>query len=63
MGRVWVVFAHVQGAGGANEALFLYWLDRLGERLDSFEGRGASAYLYDTGPPAALTVDGAEPRV
>lgn len=64
LGRVWVVFAHVYRAGGANEeALFLYWLDRLGERLDSFDGRGASAYLYDTGASAALRVDGAEPGV
>jgi len=46
--RVWLIFSHtykVKGSG--DEAFFLYHLNRLGERLDSFKSVGAAVYLYD----------------
>jgi len=46
--RVWVLFSHVSSKEGIDEkGFFLYHLDKIGARLDFFEERGASVYLYD----------------
>jgi hypothetical protein len=46
--RVWVLFSHVCTWRGVDEEkLFLYHLDNIGTRLDSFKGAGAAVYLYD----------------
>ena len=43
-GKVWFVFSHVY----KNEKeLFLIYLDKIGDKLDSFQTHGASIYLYD----------------
>ena len=50
--RVWLVFSHVyRGNEVDEERLYLYHLDSIGKRLDSFKTVGAAVYLYDlTGP-------------
>ncbi len=50
--RVWLVFSHVyRGNGVDEEKLYLYHLDSIGKKLDSFNTVGAAVYLYDlTGP-------------
>jgi len=50
--RVWLVFSHVyRGNGVDQERLYLYHLDSIGKKLDSFNTVGAAVYLYDlTGP-------------
>jgi hypothetical protein len=46
--RVWLLFSHVYSDEQVNEErFFLYYLDRIGIRLDAFKADGASAYLYD----------------
>ena len=46
--RVWILFSHVFTMGGINEEKFFVWyLDSIGTRLDSFKRTGASVYLYD----------------
>jgi len=46
--RVWILFSHVCTWEGVDEEkLFLYHLDKIGTRLDAFEGTGAAVYLYD----------------
>lgn len=41
--RVWLFFSHAY----SEEAFFLYYLDSVGKRLDSFKDVKASVYLYD----------------
>ncbi len=41
--RVWLFFSHAY----AEEAFFLFYLDTIGKRLDSFKDVRASVYLYD----------------
>lgn len=41
--RVWLFFSHAY----SEEAFFLYYLDSIGKRLDSFKDVRASVYLYD----------------
>jgi hypothetical protein len=43
--RVWVLFSQVYPP--EEETFFLYHLDSIGTRLNSFRSRGAAAYLYD----------------
>ncbi len=46
--RVWLLFTHVwYGNGVDEEKLYLYLLDGMGKRLDSFSAPGAVVYLYD----------------
>ena len=46
--RVWILFSHIWRTGGVDEeVLFLNYLDRIGNRLDSMQATGASTYLYD----------------
>jgi hypothetical protein len=46
--RVWFLFAHVNRSSGVDEEkLYLYHLDSMGRRLDSFSAFGAAVYLYD----------------
>jgi hypothetical protein len=46
--RVWIFFSHVCNWKGADEEkFFLYHLDNIGTRLDSFKSDGAAVYLYD----------------
>jgi hypothetical protein len=46
--RVWILFSHVFTSKGVDEEkLFLYHLDNIGTRVDSFNGAGAAVYLYD----------------
>jgi uncharacterized membrane protein len=46
--RVWILFSHVsRGESVDEEQLFLFYLDRIGRRLDSHKEIGASVYLYD----------------
>ncbi len=46
--RVWIVFSHIYRRGGVDEEKFyLFYLDRIGKRLDCFRSVGASIYLYD----------------
>lgn len=47
--RVWILFSHVY-KGFDEKKFFLYYLDSLGHRVDSFEKVGASVYLYDLSP-------------
>ena len=47
-GRVWVVFSHVWVANGVDEGkFFLYLLDEMGTRMDTYQAPGAALYLYD----------------
>ncbi len=62
--RVWVVFSHIwTGNGVDEERLFLYFLDNMGTRVDSFRTAGAALYLYDlqtqlqSGPSTAYSGD------
>ncbi|MFC1666993.1 glycosyltransferase family 39 protein [Candidatus Omnitrophota bacterium] len=43
-GKVWFIFSHIWGS---EEELFIAFLDSIGERVDSFKAKGASAYLYN----------------
>jgi hypothetical protein len=46
--RFWILFSHITTAYGVDEEnLLLSYLDLLGQRIDGFEGSGASIYLYD----------------
>jgi uncharacterized membrane protein len=46
--RVWILFSHVYKRNGIDQKqFFLYHLDSIGTRLDSFISKGASVYLYD----------------
>ena len=46
--RVWVLFSHVNRWKGVDEEkLFLYYLNSMGKKLDSFKSAGASVYLFD----------------
>ncbi len=50
--RVWILFSHVlpptwKGIGVDEEKFFIYHLDNIGKKLDSFKSEGAAAYLYD----------------
>jgi hypothetical protein len=46
--RVWIIFSHIYNWGDVDEEkLFLYFLDNLGTRLDSFRAHDAAVYLYD----------------
>ena len=46
--RVWIVFSHVWTWAGVDEQkFFLYHLDTIGQRSQSFEASGAAVYLYD----------------
>jgi hypothetical protein len=52
--RVWILFSHVCNWQGVDEErFFLYHLDSIGTRLDSFGGAGAAVYLYDLGDEAS----------
>lgn len=47
--RVWLMFSHVipvPSQTESEEQFFVDYLDGLGKRLDSFQARGASIYLY-----------------
>jgi hypothetical protein len=63
--RVWILFSHIWRTGEVDEeALFLNYLDMIGNRLDSMRATGASAYLYDLsirGP--SRSVSAARPQV
>ena len=53
--RVWLIFSHVGtvmpaagfGEGINEEQFYIYYLDNLGTKVDSFRSQEASAYLYD----------------
>ena len=46
--RVWFLFSHVRRKEGVDEEkFFLYQLDQIGPRLDTFTVTGASVYLYN----------------
>lgn len=46
--KVWILFSHVCDWKGVNEEkFFLYYLDSIGKRLDSFKSAGAAVYLYN----------------
>lgn len=46
--RVWILFTHVYKRNGIDQKqFFLYHLESIGKRLDSYESDGASVYLYD----------------
>lgn len=46
--RVWLLFSHVCSWKGVDEEkFFLYHLDSIGKKLDSFKSIKASVYLYD----------------
>ncbi len=46
-GQVWVVFSHFQSrTARARKDFYLYYLDSMGRRLDSFESTGAAVFLY-----------------
>lgn len=45
--RVWAIFSLSSWCGSDEEKLFLYFLDKRGQRLDAFRSAGASVYLYD----------------
>lgn len=48
--RAWVLISHVCISRGVDEEkLFLYYLNSIGRKLDSFKCEGAAAYLYDFG--------------
>lgn len=49
--RVWILFSHSHN----DESFFLYHLDNMGKRLDSFKTAGASVYLYDLSEEASTT--------
>ncbi len=54
-GRVWLLFAPREPAAVTDKNLFLYFTSQKGSRLDSFEGLGAAAYLYDLSQPSGAT--------
>lgn len=43
-GQIWFIFSHAQKC---EKELFLIYLNKIGNRIDSFERTGASVYLYD----------------
>lgn len=45
--RVWTIFSLSNWCGSDEEKLFLYFLDRRGQRLAAYRSSGASVYLYD----------------
>ena len=46
--RVWILFSHIFKSKDVDEEkFFLYYLDRIGTKLDTFKAQGASVYLYD----------------
>lgn len=46
--RVWILFSHVHKKSGIDEEkFFLFYLDKMGTRVDSFKRKGASLYLYN----------------
>jgi hypothetical protein len=46
--RIWFLFSYFQSqADHAEVEFYLYYLDSIGTRLDSFESQGAVAYLYN----------------
>lgn len=45
-GRVWLIFSHSLWLGSDEERLFLYFLDKHGQKLEKLQESGASAYLY-----------------
>jgi Dolichyl-phosphate-mannose-protein mannosyltransferase len=50
--RVWIIFSHVFHDDHVNEEkLFLFYLDTVGKRIDSFKTLGSSVYLYDLSQP------------
>ncbi len=52
--RVWFVFSHVWPISGIDEKqLFIEYLDSVGRKINSFEEKGASAYLYDLSSDAS----------
>ena len=47
-GRVWFLFSHFQSKRARSEVdFYLYYLDTIGTKLDSFESIGAAVYLYN----------------
>lgn len=44
--RVWILFSHLSDETD-EEIFFLYYLDSIGQRIDSFKSEGAAVYLYD----------------
>jgi hypothetical protein len=51
--RMWFLFSHFQAkADRAEVEFYLYYLDSIGTRLDSFESQGAVVYLYNLGKKA-----------
>jgi len=46
--RVWIVFSHTYWTNlGEIRRFVLYYLDRIGRKLDSFKSDGAEVFLYD----------------
>jgi hypothetical protein len=45
--RVWVMLSHIHGTGAEESRHILFYLDRLGPRLDCFSRAGANTCLYD----------------
>src|SRR5207237_9508759 len=55
--RVWAIFTHAWAGDGVDERVYaLHVLDSMGKRIDFCEKYGASAYLYDLRPVAAVPV-------
>jgi hypothetical protein len=51
--RVWLLLSLGESEAGVNEKnLILYFMDRRGTRLDTFQSVGAAAYLYDLDRPS-----------
>lgn len=54
-GRVWILFSHFQSKKDSVEKdFYLYYLDSMGTRLDSFESKGAVAFLYSLSKEAQI---------
>ncbi len=64
--RVWVLFTHTWDLNGVDDQrLFLYFLDKMGRRVDSLkmpEGYDAAVYLYDLSEPRSKPEAGADQR-
>ena len=45
--RIWILFSHIHSNAQHDEEFYLYRLDEIGKRLDSFTSAGTAVYLYD----------------
>ncbi len=61
-GRMWFLLCHTRRRDGTDdeEKPFLYLVDGIGRRLESFHAPGAAAYLYDLGAGDSTPARGGE---